>query len=66
MVMAHVYTQSGEYDNACAMLDTVLSVPAPVTIEAVQIDPLFEPLWDQDCFHELLETYNINIRSYNH
>lgn len=57
MVMAYVYTQTGDFDKACDELEAVLSVPSMISSQWLKIDPLYAPLRGYPRFEALLRKY---------
>ena len=54
MVMAVVYAQAGEIENAIDELEVALSVPNFASPAWFRMDPLFDPLRGNPRFEELL------------
>ncbi len=54
MDLAEVYMMVGEHDLAIDQLELLLSIPAPVSIPLLQVDPLWDPLRDHPRFQALL------------
>ncbi len=54
LTLAHVYTMVGEHDLACAQLDTLLSVPFPISVPLLKLDPTWTSLRGQPCFAALV------------
>jgi serine/threonine-protein kinase len=54
---AHVYVLSRDYDRAIETLDLILSMPFPLSIETVKLDPFYDPLRDRPRFQALVEKY---------
>jgi tetratricopeptide (TPR) repeat protein len=55
--VALVETMVGEYDAALDHLDTVLAMPAVISIPWLQLDPRWAPLHEHPRFRELVEKY---------
>jgi hypothetical protein len=58
MVMATIYTMAGEYDEAIAELDYLLSIPSWFSINQLKLDPFYDPLRDQPGYQKLLDKYD--------
>lgn len=54
MVMAAVYAQAGEKEQAMDEIELALSIPSDFSIAWLRIDPLFDPLRDYPPFKALL------------
>jgi len=55
--LAITYARVGEYDKAICLIDTLLSIPSPVTVAKLRLDPRYDPLRDNPRFIELLKKY---------
>jgi TolB-like protein/Tfp pilus assembly protein PilF len=55
--LARIYTMIGEYDAAIDQIDYLLSIPGPLSVNLVRIDPAWDPLRDHPRFQALLEKY---------
>jgi tetratricopeptide (TPR) repeat protein len=55
--MARIYVMVGEYEEALAQLDSVLSVPAEISTYALQTDPTWAPLRTSKGFQDLIRKY---------
>jgi tetratricopeptide (TPR) repeat protein len=44
--LARIYVMVGEYDAALEQIKLLLSLPGPLSIEFLQLDPDWKPLWD--------------------
>jgi len=55
MDLAEVYMMVGEYDLAIDQLELLLSIPSPVSIPLLRVDPLWDPLREHPRFHALLQ-----------
>jgi hypothetical protein len=47
----------GEYDRAVDLVDHMLSTPSRITINALKLSPIYDPLRDNPRFQELIEKY---------
>jgi len=54
---AMVLTLAGEDDRAIDILDTLLQVPAPVSVPWMKVEPFLTPLRDHPRFKALIEKY---------
>jgi TolB-like protein/Tfp pilus assembly protein PilF len=54
---AEVYAIVGENDRAIEILDRMLSVPSPVTVQILKINPVWDPLRSDPRFQALLTKY---------
>ena len=55
--VAQVYTVLGENDRAIETLDGLLSRPSSVTVQALKINPIWDPLRNDPRFQDLLIKY---------
>jgi serine/threonine-protein kinase len=55
--LAWVHAKVGEYDAAIEELEVLLSIPGPVSVPLLSIDPFWDPLRDHPRFQALLERY---------
>ena len=55
--LARVYARVGEPELAIDTLETLLSMPAPVSLAMLRLDPTWAPLRDHPRFAELEEEY---------
>jgi hypothetical protein len=60
MVMAKIYVNCGNYDEAINELDYVLSLRAVNTVNGLKLQSWVDPLRDHPRFQALLEKYNDN------
>jgi tetratricopeptide (TPR) repeat protein len=51
--LAQVHTMVGEYGRACARLDTLLSIPSPLSVPLLELDPTWAPLRSHPCYRAL-------------
>ena len=56
-VLAEIYATTGEYDAAIDRLEYLLSIPYPMTVSVLRLDPLWDPLRDHPRFQALLAKY---------
>jgi len=52
--LARVYVAVGEYDAAIEQLDYLLSIPSPMSVELLKLDPAWDPLRDHEGFQKLV------------
>jgi serine/threonine-protein kinase len=55
--LAQIHTMVGDYDAAIDLLDYLLSIPSWVSVPALRLHPMWDPLRDHPRFQALLETY---------
>ncbi len=55
--LAVTYARVGEPDKAIDLIDTLLSVPSPVNVAMLKLDPKYDPLRDHPRFQALIEKY---------
>jgi serine/threonine protein kinase/Tfp pilus assembly protein PilF len=56
--VAQIYVMVGEYENAVALLDTLMIIPfIKLSIHSMKLDPHWDPLRDHPHFKALLEKY---------
>ena len=53
--LTEVYVRTGEYDAALNQLEYLLSIPSPVSIPLLRVDPLYAPLRGNPRFERLLQ-----------
>ncbi|MCH7495202.1 MAG: hypothetical protein IH825_03780 [Candidatus Marinimicrobia bacterium] len=53
--MAQIYTILGEYESALDRIEILLSIPAPISVSWLKLDPIFSPLHEIPRFRKLLE-----------
>jgi tetratricopeptide (TPR) repeat protein len=56
--LAYIHIMVGEYDQAIAALETLLSIPSQLTVWRLKLDPRYDPLRDLPRFQELLDKYS--------
>ncbi len=59
-VSALVHTKLGDYETALEELDSILAVPGVVSIPWLELDPRWQPLWEQPGFTRLVQEYGSN------
>ena len=52
--LARIYVMVGEYEDAIDQLEYLLSIPAPLSIPSLRVDPTWAPLREHPRFQELL------------
>lgn len=63
MVMASVYIMAGDYDKAIDKLDYLLSIPSFISVNALKLDPFYEPLWNLPRFKEMIKKHDLDYRT---
>jgi TolB-like protein/Flp pilus assembly protein TadD len=56
--LAQIHTMVGEYGRACARLDTLLSIPSPLSVPLVELDPTWAPLRSHPCYKALVAKHS--------
>ena len=54
MVMAEIYTLTGDHDKAIDELEYLLSIPAPISRSWIRNNTLFRPLEGNPRFQDLI------------
>jgi len=55
--LARIYVMVGEHDKAIDWLEDLLSIPGPLSIPLLRIDPTWDPLRNHPRFKKLIEQY---------
>jgi serine/threonine-protein kinase len=55
--LAKIYTMIGEYDQAINYIDILLRIPSMFSIELLQLDPIWEPLYNHPKCQLLIKKY---------
>ena len=55
--LAEIYAWVGEYDEAFRLLDHLLKVPNGLTVPALKLDPVWDPLRKDPRFQALIDKY---------
>src|SRR5436305_6084382 len=58
--LAEIYAWVGEYDEAFRLLDHLLKVPNGLTVPALKLDPVWDPLRKDPRFQTLIDSYSVN------
>ena len=58
--LAEIYAGVGEYDEAFRLLDHLLTVPNGLTVWALKLDPVWDPLRKDPRFQALIDKYSAN------
>ncbi len=58
--LAYIYVLLGKYPEAIAKLDYLLSVPGPLSVNILKLDPRWAPLRNMPEFNRLVEIYSNN------
>ena len=56
--LARIYIMVGQYDSALKQIKLLLSLPGPLSVKLLQLDPDWKPLWNLPAFKKILETSN--------
>ena len=59
--LAKIYTWTGETDQALLLLDHSLSRPSGITVSALKIDPVWDPLRSDPRFQALIDKYDLRV-----
>lgn len=54
MGMAEIYIIAGEYENAMDQIEFLLSIPSVMSVQWLQVDPVYDPLRDNPRFQKLV------------
>ncbi len=54
--LARIYTMVGKYDKALDQIEYLLSIPGPLSIPLLKIDPAWEPLRNHPRFKKLIDS----------
>jgi tetratricopeptide (TPR) repeat protein len=52
--LAQVYAMVGEADAAIDQIELLLSIPSPLSVPLLRLDPIWEPLRGHPCFQRLI------------
>jgi len=52
--LARIYVMVGEHDKAIAQLEYLLSIPGPLSVPLIQLDPAWDPLRNHPRFRKLV------------
>jgi TolB-like protein/Flp pilus assembly protein TadD len=58
--LAYIYVLLGKYPEAIAKLDYLLSIPGPLSVNILSLDPRWAPLRNMPEFKRLIEKYSNN------
>ena len=58
--LARIYVMVGEYDAALEQIKILLSIPSRLSVELLQLDPGWKPLWNLPEFKKIVKTYSSN------
>ena len=56
--LAGIYARVGETNKALDLIEDLLSIPSPLSVGLLRLDPVFDPLRDHPRFQALLEKYD--------
>jgi TolB-like protein/Tfp pilus assembly protein PilF len=54
--LARIYVMVGEYDAALEQIKLLLSLPGPLSVKLLQLDPDWKPLWNMPEFKKIIIT----------
>jgi tetratricopeptide (TPR) repeat protein len=54
--LARIYVMVGEYDKAMDQIKLLLSLPGPLSVKLLLLDPTWKPLWDLPEFKKIINT----------
>ena len=58
-ILAEIYTSVGEYDQALRLLDHLLNIPNGITVPALKLDPVWDPLRKDPRYEALIDKYAV-------
>ena len=58
--LAYIYVLLGKYPEAIAKLDYLLSIPGPLSVNILSLDPRWAPIRDLPEFERILAKYTVN------
>ena len=58
--LASIYALTGESDEALRLIDHLLGIPSGLTVPMLKLDPIWDPLRDDQRFQALIEKYTTN------
>ena len=58
--LARIYVMVGEYDAALEQIKLLLSLPGPLSVKLLELDPDWKPLWNLPEFRELIKTASVD------
>jgi TolB-like protein/Tfp pilus assembly protein PilF len=61
LILAQIYTWTGETDQALALIEHSLNTPAGVTVPLLKLDAIWDPLRSDPRFQALLEKYSAKV-----
>jgi tetratricopeptide (TPR) repeat protein len=56
--LARIYTMLGDYDNAIKQIDYLLANYADFSVNILKLDPIYDPLRDQDAYKAIIDKYS--------
>jgi len=62
--LARIYVMTGEYQEALKLLEHLLSVPGPISVKLLLLDPTWKPLWDLPDFKKITNKYSRHVKYY--
>ena len=56
--LAQIYMIVGEYDKALSKIEFLLSIPSSISVEALEVYPVWEPLHNLPRYQEIIKKYS--------
>jgi len=56
--LARIYVMVGEYNKGLEQIEFLLSIPSRISVKLLQLDQVWEPLWDMPEFKQLIDKYS--------
>ena len=60
--LAKIYVMVGEYDKAMDQIKLLLSLPGPLSVKLLLLDPAWKPLWDLPEFKKIINSVTSDAR----
>jgi len=62
--LARIYVMTGEYQETIKLLDRLLSLPGPLSVKLLLLDPTWKPLWNLPEFKRITNKYSRHVKYY--